>query len=35
MSICRPGGLELTRRALRMAGLKAGQALLDVGCGDG
>ena len=35
MSICRPGGLELTRHALRLAGLKPGQALLDVGCGDG
>lgn len=35
MSVLRPGGLELTGRALELAGLRPGQALLDVGCGDG
>jgi SAM-dependent methyltransferase len=33
---CRhPGGLELTDRAVRLAGLAPGSAVLDVGCGDG
>lgn len=35
MGVLRPGGLELTRRALELAGLPAGASLLDVGCGDG
>ncbi len=35
MSIYRPGGPELTRHALELSGLKPGQALLDIGCGDG
>lgn len=35
MSIYRPGGLELTRYALRQIGAKPGEALLEIGCGDG
>lgn len=35
MSLCRPGGLELTRYALHKAGLTPGQTLLDIGCGSG
>lgn len=35
MSILRPGGLALTRIALERAGVQPGDALLDVGCGDG
>lgn len=35
MSIYRPGGLELTRYALTQMGVKQGDALLDIGCGDG
>ena len=35
MSLLRPGGVELTRHALELAGVKAGSALLDIGCGDG
>jgi len=31
----RPGGLELTDRALELAALPAGSRVLDVGCGDG
>lgn len=35
MSVLRPGGLDLTRDALKKAGVRPGAALLDVGCGDG
>ncbi|MCI8594641.1 MAG: class I SAM-dependent methyltransferase [Oscillospiraceae bacterium] len=35
MSLLRPGGLELTRAALKRCNLPKGAALLDVGCGDG
>jgi len=35
MSIYRPGGEELTRHALQLAGLHPGNELLDIGCGDG
>ena len=31
----RPGGLELTRRAIHLASFSAGQTILDLGCGDG
>ena len=31
----RPGGLELTRRAVQCAGFTAGQRILDLGCGTG
>ena len=30
-----PGGLRLTDRAARLAGVTAGMRLLDIGCGDG
>ena len=35
MSVLRPGGLDLTRDALKKGGVRPGAALLDVGCGDG
>ncbi|MDR0861241.1 MAG: class I SAM-dependent methyltransferase [Oscillospiraceae bacterium] len=35
MSSRHPGGLRLTARAARIAQLKAGERVLDVGCGDG
>ena len=31
----RPGGLELTTRAIQCAGFTAGEHVLDLGCGDG
>jgi SAM-dependent methyltransferase len=31
----RPGGLDLTRRAVQCAGFGAGQRILDLGCGEG
>ena len=38
-SICgetiRPGGYDLTRRALELCGIRSGQTLLDIGCGYG
>lgn len=33
--LIRPGGLELTQRALALAALKPGARLLDIGCGTG
>jgi len=33
--LLRPGGLELTARAVDFAGLGAGAAVLDLGCGSG
>ena len=33
--VCRPGGLELTRRLLEVARLPQGSRMLDVGCGSG
>ncbi len=35
MSVYRPGGLDMTRYALTQIGVKPGEALLDIGCGDG
>lgn len=35
MSVLRPGGTELTRCAMERVGARAGQSLLDIGCGDG
>ena len=35
MGLCRPGGLELTEYALKKAGIKPGNKILDIGCGDG
>jgi len=35
MGVCRPGGLELTEYALKTAGAKPEDRILDIGCGDG
>jgi ubiquinone/menaquinone biosynthesis C-methylase UbiE len=35
MTIARPGGFELTDRALEIANYKMGSRILDIGCGEG
>ncbi|MBQ8975365.1 MAG: class I SAM-dependent methyltransferase [Oscillospiraceae bacterium] len=35
MSLFRPGGLELTKHAIKQCGISKGAEVLDVGCGDG
>ena len=35
MTIARPGGFELTNRALEIADYKMGSRILDIGCGEG
>ena len=34
-TVCRPGGLALTNRMLKLCGVKEGDSIADIGCGSG